>query len=442
MNSWIIAVGGTGQMVAHYYLQLALLGAGVRNARISIVDTDQSLRSLRYLEDSFLPLIEYGLGVDERLERVPRVDTIQVRPRLQGNDIMHLLTMTNPPEGEGFEHEVQAYFTREMLSQAANQGLFARPALSAVVALAPLLRALDTAGLEDNTRIVLVSSCIGGTGGGLTVPLLFRLQSLARSRTNVSLRLVLLGRYFEFQQGVVGDEQNRFESNKTLFLKALSESVADLHSYAFIENVRMPGRDQRNEADARHMPWPEIERPYWKALTAVHYLLTESARAMQPDFSAKCVAENEHAGAIRRDEADRLLHDALGRVNALIQRKLVLAAEREPFPARQWGRPFANLIGAYYRRALAGAGGDARALDGAAQRVQEELMRVWAPPRAEYGLGTLFPQIACRTASPNQMRSTGWLQMPDAGAGMPDAKRAATAMAATLLLSAIGYGGR
>ena len=439
MNYLLVLVGGTGQIVGHYWAQMSMLGLALRNVAVRVVDTDDRINSLGFLGEKFHPLFADAIGLEAANRLLPTVSYIPVRADLDGNDIMHVLASRAVPAG-GFEHEAQAFFSLDSLRQQASQGLYARPALSAVTALKEALAAVRQEDVQDDTRIVVVSSCIGGTGGGLTIPLLYRLQELAHTRTNVDVRLVLLGQYFVPTQGFVGDAYQRFESNRELFIQTLRESIPDLHSYVFVEDDVMPDRDTRGERIGRHLPWPEANQPYWKAVCAVDDQMRDTARDRQARFEDRRVEERLFAHAINRDDAVARLKRALGRIEAMTRHAFPQALENEPLPARIWGRPvLGNLRTLYHRIWLARAKGS---LDGLGAQVHDSMRFLWSPRGDEFGFGTIFPESRPIKAAPSAVERVDWpLVKGDIPAqNLANPEYAARVVAAYLLFGALGFG--
>jgi hypothetical protein len=240
----------------------------------------------------------------------------------------------------------------------------------------------------------------------------------------------------------VGDDVQRFSSNKTLFLKTLMESIADLHSYAVIEQDTMPERNSREEQEARHLRWPETNRPYWKAVCAVLEQFSDTTRATMPTFEDRELGEEVYAKAINRDDAEARLGRALGRVEAIIGHSVVESMESEPLPDIQWGRLATRALRDFYHRVLLAGQDDARILKGFGVRVHDSLLNLWNPVGTAYGLGTIFPQTRHPKATPSQIRRIQWPTVPAAipEAGLAKPEQASRVIASYLLLGATGWG--
>jgi len=245
MSRVIIAVGGTGQMVLHYYVQLFLVGYISEGFQAFVLDSANALRSLEYLS-GFFNDVRLALGPVSDQEGVPEIRFIRLEQGKQGMKVAEMLMQAPLPSNPGFHHPAQAFFSRDALNQDVRQGLYARPALSTVMALETALRQIDPLRLPRDAKVVLVCSCIGGTGGGIAVPLLWYLTNMPGAQLQV--RAVLLGEYFRPRPGeTVGQDVSRFRSNRIGFLKALEQAVGAIQRYAFIEEPKMTERDPEKE---------------------------------------------------------------------------------------------------------------------------------------------------------------------------------------------------
>jgi hypothetical protein len=344
MQRLIIAVGGTGQMILHYYAQLVLLGVIKRNFQAIVVDADDCMASLQYLI-RFFDRVAEALGPGAAADSVPRISFRKVSPGDLGATIARTLVAGDIPTQAGYHHPVQAFFSRETLQQTAGQGLYARPALSAVIGLKPVLDEIERIEVGQQSRIVLVSSCIGGTGAGLAIPVLHRLQETT-GQLQVSIRAVLLGRYFGSNGEQVTDQVRRFESNKTLFFRAMEASLDRLHSFAYIEKPRMVGKIADSESKSHHLPWPAEREPYWQAVRALEYSLSNTTQDVAERFVDRQVNDDQMRQAtLKRDAAERSLQTGISRVRTILKHDLLHLVEQEALVRRFWGSALTEFPG-------------------------------------------------------------------------------------------------
>ena len=90
----------------------------------------------------------------------------------------------------GYHHPLQAFYSRELLALQSSEGLYSRPAASALVVpnIPQLIRDAD---IGHDNNVLLVASTIGGTGAGMSLQLLCRVQELSNRLREVKLRAVL-----------------------------------------------------------------------------------------------------------------------------------------------------------------------------------------------------------------------------------------------------------
>lgn len=266
----IIAIGGTGQLALHYYSQLYLLGQ-VPSFDACVLDTDGLLPSLDRLSNVFDDARDVLHDADEPLPRITSLKPIvpagqSVRDALQGS-----------ASASAF-HPAMGYFAAGELQQSLAEGLFARPALSA---LASLPAPFSNIGVAGRSRVLTISSIIGGTGGGLTAPTLAALAARMRSEAahDAQLRSVFFGEYFQPDNNRVSDAQARLASNALLVSETLAQLAPnELHSYAYITEARPGPRNIDKEREAEYLPWPEDSHPMWRGLRALRHLATDSTR--------------------------------------------------------------------------------------------------------------------------------------------------------------------
>ncbi len=423
MNRVIVAIGGTGQMVLHYYAQLFLTGIVRQPFRAFVFDTDDFSPSLQFLA-GYLSDVASCFGPTGQNE-VPSISLHTLKPRNKQGLVSDILVGGPLPAHEGFHHPVQAFFSRRDLNENVMQGLYGRPALSAVLALDDSLECLNK--IEPGSTVTLLTSCLGGTGGGLSIPILWRLEN--QPGANLLLRAVLLGDYFTSSsaQDNLDDQDNRFRSNRLLFLKALQESVSNL-LHIFIEEPKMV-RDKAAEKRARNLPWPGQTEPFWRAANALEVLLSETIQDAGSAVNVEQLLDWHAAGAA--------LRRALGRVQSFLRYNVLDRLSHEAFSTTVWGQGLPRTIQTYGRYA---GGGSAAA----ARRIQQEMYRAWNPAAAnEYGLKSLFPDFGRLEASVAEVVGCGWPSAPATlePQALPSEQKACDRIARLLLFTLLRRGG-
>jgi len=409
MSRVIIAVGGTGQMVLHYYVQLFLVGYISEGFQAFVLDSANALRSLEYLS-GFFNDVRLALGPVSDQEGVPEIRFIRLEQGKQGMKVAEMLMQAPLPSNPGFHHPAQAFFSRDALNQDVRQGLYARPALSTVMALETALRQIDPLRLPRDAKVVLVCSCIGGTGGGIAVPLLWYLTNMPGAQLQV--RAVLLGEYFRPRPGeTVGQDVSRFRSNRIGFLKALEQAVGAIQRYAFIEEPKMTERDPEKEELADHLPWPDRDEPYWKAVTSLEFLFRGVSDAVALRFAERCVIPDNYLRTLDRGAGWERLRKSLGCVGEFLERRVLVQMNREARVRAIWGDGLVDGL-VRFRKLLLRAGlglapGDfLRELD-------RETRLIWQGEAGAYSLSRVFPECTPSRAKVEQIRRTGWTRPPD-----------------------------
>jgi hypothetical protein len=435
VNRIIIAVGGSGQMVLHYYIQLFLLGHIREGFDAFVLDSANPLQSLKFLSDLFDD-VRRALGPAADSEGVPKIKIIPLEQGAPGMTVAEMLTLAPLPPQPGFHHPAQVYFSRETLLQDVRQGLFARPALSAVMALRPALEAIDPLRLPTDAKVVLVCSCIGGTGGGLAVPLLWHLTNTPGAQPQV--RAVLLGEYFTPRRGdTVGQDVPRFRSNRIGFLKALEQSVGALQLFSFIEEPKMSERDPEKEERADHLPWPKADQPYWRATASLEFLFREAVAAVAAKFSDRCVDPDNYLRILDPGASSERLKKSLGCVTEFLRRRVLAQMDREAPVRRIWGDGLVEVLVRY--RELLWKAGVELAPGEFLRQVDREVGGVWSGEAGAYSLSRVFPECTPSPARVEQIRRTAWIRPPDGMSTEPfrDRKGALRRIASVLLYCAL-----
>lgn len=376
MNSTlIIAIGGTGQLVLHYYLQRYLTGRAKPFDAI-VIDVDKLLpplekvaglldRARPVLTDVRLPSISYWRPI------APGGKTI--REALAGNSDVDRF------------HPANAFFGKSELEQSIAEGLFARPALSSLVKLPSDLGTMRVSGRR---RIITVSSVVGGTGGGLTGPILASLASSIRTEhaDETSLRSVFFGEYFQADVKRLPDAAKRFPSNVLFVLRTLQAlAPAELDSFSFVSSDHGGKRDTQREVTGDYLPWPGNADPIWTGVDALPALITETTRDRQEEFAKReiTLAPSESAA-----NAATLVARRVSAVNALIDRRVIEDMSRDPVPETCWGPAFPKVLKKLVSASATASPGNSadavcRQLQGGLQKRWSDVRRVFPSEAAE-----------------------------------------------------------
>jgi hypothetical protein len=434
----IVAVGGTGQMVLHYYLQLYLLGVIKDPFDTVVVDTDAINPSIEAVQ-KFLRELQYGSEPSDALgqTKIPVIETIRTKST-GGDTALELLTgqkIWNDPE----PHPAHAFFNKDTLRQSLKQGLFALPALSSLLSQEVLrdkmLRPIS------NSTIVIVGSVTGGTGGGLTAPLFDAIRLFAKRETiaKTKIRAVLFGDYFRPDEGNIKEDVIRFQSNQTMVLRSFSEAEAseEMHSYHIVggpgvkaEITRKPNREK-----GKNIPWPEGDsNPFWQGAQAVEYLLKDTAMQKMAEFEDREVPKFRPPFSL--DYAQQRLRMALQIGKMLIKKKAVIRLCHDPWARWIWGEGMMDIAAHFWHIAAVKEGGRAR-VKAFPYDLQRALKKVWEGEAEEFGLQDVFPTASkSGTVRPGDIARIGW---PEVGEGIwdeglfDDTEKVARRAAATLL---------
>jgi hypothetical protein len=392
MSHKIIALGGTGQMVLHYYLLLYLLGEIRKPFDAVVVDTDDTIQSLSTI-GQFLKDLRYGVQPRDGLGvEIPVVATIKAKPGSFTSAFHALSGEQNKNYSEEAPHPAQAFYDAKSLSQDLMKGLYARPALSSVIAQDDLMNAsLIPTG---NTKLVVTGSIIGGTGGGLIAPVVDFIQRRITDRMIPGTQrcAVLFGEYFVPSPDKIQDDVYRFKSNQMLVLRSLQEALAKVRSFHIVGGpgqVAPIERDPNREKKGQNIPWPKDDGdPYWQGVQAVEYLLNESAAEMQVDFAEKEVTTPRMMVSL--EQAQQTWRIRLQLVETMLGKRVISRMSDEPFVGFVWGRGLTRLILHFWGIAAEREGGKERVKD-FPDRIEEKLRLIWTDK--DKGLREAFPSL-------------------------------------------------
>lgn len=412
MSRMIVAIGGTGQNLLLHYLQLYLLGVVEEPFRAVVVDTDEIFPTISTIA-RFFDTLQYGkekaaaLGVD-----LPTISMIRPTSAV-GETLTEILT-GNRSLGQFDYHPARAFFAADTLAQGLMRGLFARPATSTVMSEGSLRN--DAMRPSANSTVVLLGSVIGGTGGGLIVPLLQAIYSYQVSDgiDNVKLRGVFFGQYFTPESGRLAGDAQRFRSNQLFVLKSLCEASPMLHSY-YIVGGAGPTIDRDPEEEKRRAsPWPKNQgHPIWEGVQALDFLLNESAKEKSVDFKGREISAIDRKPDL---EHSRLrLSQALQLSQVLIQKETIARITRENWLDMIWGGGLVDLIAHFWKTAIKAEGRD-EALRQFPLQVQRSLQELWRGQGSELGLGSAFPNPDEHgRVRPGHIRKIPWPRVKLAG---------------------------
>ncbi|MEA2415014.1 MAG: hypothetical protein QOI58_1671 [Thermoanaerobaculia bacterium] len=403
--SKVIAIGGTGQLVAYYYLQLYLLGVVEEAPDIVVVDTDEILKSILRIK-SFLELLRTSAAQNTTAGNVklPTITTFKIDAP-EANAFEKLSGLKNTPG----EHPARAFFDRESGQQSLAKGLYARPALSSVVAREQMPDGLFAPARDSAT--VAVGSIIGGTGGGLLAPIVDRVKALMH-RMNVEsrVRAVLFGQYFapDEQQGI---EAVRLQSNELLVMRTAQEALDKLDLYRIVGGPEGPRVRRLTQGEKeRHVPWPEQDdHPVWEGVKALHFLLNDTVMPFRDRFEDREVTNFQPAFSM--NDARQKLTRAVSMIRMAVATHLVERIAKEPFRQYIWRKDLPEILIHYWRIAKDTAGGWERVPDFPAD-VQSHFAALWTGQGDEWGVGDVLPRLATTHAVwPRHFTRVGWPQI-------------------------------
>jgi hypothetical protein len=405
MNYKLVCIGGTGQMVLHYYAQLYLIGLIEEPFEATVVDTDSVIASLRTLRDFFSNL-QYGSDATEGVQTdVPTIFTPRVP--IPTDDKVGTALTGRPVEEVDDRHPVRALFNEQTLVQSVNQGLYARPALSSV--MSKEIFKDDSLAPKNNSTTVFVGSVIGGTSGGLLAPVVdaMKERQLLNDILALKMRAVLYGRYFTPDDSIIPDAVKRFNSNQLLVLQSIKEALQQLHSYSIVGGTGSMDytRDPNLEKDARQMPWQEENEPFWFGSQACEYLLKENVIPAAANFSDREVRD-DFKRPVSRDAAVKALKQRLAFADTFVEKKVVERLSREPWVNAIWGNKLTELIGSFWNIAVAAEGG--KRISSFPEKVQNALVDLWNGADERLGLRYVFPAASPETTQPASIQRLNW----------------------------------
>jgi hypothetical protein len=444
MSHKIVCLGGTGQMVLHYYLQLYLLGLIHEPFEAVVLDTDEIIEGIRAIE-RFLGILQYGNSPSIALGASIPTLSCHRAANPEGGKAIERLTSTGDREVVQ-AHPVRAFFDSETLAQSLRVGLFARPALSSVISLGrPAQQALNP---SAGSTVVVVGSVIGGTGGGLMAPVIDEIRWRAQnSGVNVSVRAVVFGKYFTPDPGLIDKDESRFDSNEMLVLRSLHEALEGLDKFYIVRSSGERSdfrRRPQQEKEGIHLPWPVHEssyHPFWEGVQALEYLLRDTTAQNFERFEDREVESFPAPVALGR--ATLKLRQSLQVANRLVNKSVVLRMLHEPWLSAVWGEGLTNICSHFWRVAAKVEGGEER-VKKFPRKLQRALDLAWDGRQGEPGLRDIFPPVeAVHRVRPQAVTRIPWPQTTDTSRSTPlfdSMETTARRAAATLLFWSLREG--
>ena len=345
----LVCLGGTGQLVLHYYLQWHLLGleADAGPLRALVVDQDELMGSVRFAAKLFERLTERdrtAAGEAAPWVRQARLDVTDERSQL--DSLFCGDARTDP------RHPAKAFLDSATLAQQVAEGLYGRPCLAPT--LWPrhgdsIRKELDKACQEcavpgQPLRIVVVGSVIGGAGGGLLLPVLRHLLGHA----SVQVSVVLFERYFTANtlDRALADRQKANAAGVTAtLLQQLQGTRFELRAYLLLTGSRP--RDEQSERQAVHLAWPDPSDPLAEACAAIHAMWREAV-AENPVEPTDFVMQPTSVRALwsKAEEAQRR---ALAALTVLLGEGAIEKMAHDPAAAQIWGRRLPDTLEQFWK---------------------------------------------------------------------------------------------
>jgi hypothetical protein len=399
ISTLIVGVGGTSQLLLHFYTQLFQIGAIKDPFYAVIMDSDSLLPSLQTIGRHWKAV---AVGHPQRTS-IPMLDYKPLAENIPGR-VEHALAGRALPHAPAI-HPVEALFDSESLMQQVNEGLFARPALSAVMNTEWSAMPFPSfAGLQ---RVIVVGSIIGGTGGGLIAPLLNNLAERIRALgggDRPRLRAVLFGEYFRVEGAnpLVRDAHVRYPSNKLLVGRTLQElAPPELDHFLFVEPPNPIQRNTSREREAINIPWPEEFHPIWMGISALEEARTNTTWPNAVEFKDKeCQIQIESIRSLARDM--NTLRDRSEVAETISAKSVLTAILSEPWFERFYGTELPSFITATFEIARRKTALRIDSIGDAAHQLQSAYNNSWQE------LKEIFPTAMLTNSTLPRLRETTW----------------------------------
>lgn len=373
----LVCIGGTGQLVLHYYCLLHLSGLIKEPFDAVVIDRDELLPSLEQMKALFDLLPTGGaqsFGMD-----VPKIRYSRLEIDGAGT-VNHLLMRADQALGAAHTTAADALFDPSTLAANPDRGLYFRPAVSSVVRV----EADDLLLAPHGEAVVAVASILGGTGAGLYLKVIDRIHAWSKERgvQDPNVRLALVGEYFapDPQRGDVP----RLRSNQYFAARALLERKPPVKKFCVLGG---PGSGQfvRPDTNRDRIGLPEIDsHPIWAAVVATRFLATDVISAAAADFKDREMegTPGEDARRLTLGTFRETIGRAFAAAGALSSRGVLSAIAAESARDAVWGRELPRMAD-FLRRSSGGTGTWARDVDLAMSDLWKNLklaMPVDVPP--------------------------------------------------------------
>lgn len=392
MSKLIVSIGGTGQMVLHYFYQLYLLGLlDLDNFYSLVIDTDRINGGIQRIK-KFMEDLQFGQTENQAYgKQVPLIDTLKI-DIAEKDDVLNILTNRAEIDESRPLFPAQAYFSDNSLRQKVGSGLYYRPCLSTLIA-GDWLRDRNLP-IENRSIVVIVASIIGGTGSGLIGPVVDELNRIAAAKNwSLRFRLVLFGNYFSTDEVEIG---SRFQSNQVFVLKSLEEIMkGNVQLFHIVGGLNVNANMKRNpdhEKKGSYIPWPQEGEPFWQGVRALIHFLSAELRDMPNEFAEKEITEipsetlNWEAANLRRSRITQF-------VTTMVKKKLFQRMGRENYFNHIWGDNPKQMLSQFwtiYKMTERGP----KALNAFTGSAQARLQALWQGEGDVMGFREIFPQLS------------------------------------------------
>jgi hypothetical protein len=355
-----------------------------------VIDQDELAASLEFGMQLFDDLAPGQTLLGGNL--APWIRRVKLNLPTQDAIVQSLLTGGNTSP----KHPAQAFLDRGSLNQSIQQGFYARPCLVPLVwrrigddINKELARACTDLEGKEEMRIVVTCSVLGGAGGGLLVPVLQRLRTVA---PDAKISVVLFDEYFSFE-GISEQERRRFRSNARGVLKMMLMQFQTPQSFGIVRCVVLRGDIQRTSSQERagnQLPWPASEgrlNPFAEACYAVDKLFadTQFERPRTPtrlEFSYGEVSSWWHSLSDARERT-------LNGLEFLVAKNGIERLAHDPFAEQVWGKKIPELLTMGWKAWI--QHGDDKDHDRFPSLVSAEVKKLYNS--GNYSLKKLFPQF-------------------------------------------------
>jgi hypothetical protein len=342
----LIALGGTGQEVAHFYLEATILGlanTAQRVASVVIIDQDTFAPSLRALADLCNAITSVG---------APRVPTVRlVTPFLfENNDASVAEVLTGSKTAQLARNApIRAFYATQrtgaaILDQPLKEGFYYKPSMAVVLDSYHRARIDQYLHFTDD-RAVVVGSLLGGTGAGLLVPVLDRLD--AEHKTAVG---ILFDRWFPMDSITEAEKRTKqaalYDSNRAGVLSMLAARQNNIVRWVLLGGD-VPRR-RTGFGDAAE-DFHGVNDPRFEACLLIDELLPGDFEGQQLTFDG---ARRTAAPALVQERFNQwhgAVSDAKGILASIQRDEWITALPKDPLAAYAWGTKLSTYVSNTWR---------------------------------------------------------------------------------------------